>query len=272
MRGIGSAVVGGAGGIIMGLVAWLIPEPSGWLRYLGWGLLVVLAGIFLYGLILIIRSYRKTQVEIQEKDAIISEQRERLSKLRERLTEPALLEIPDILTDINKLNKAISSSAIQSVTEKQINDLEDSILQGNILKIMSWLGGRKNMSKLLDVLITLSTEMNNRSIGLRASRLADYEALLVDLDDKRKVIGNPLLKRRIREYLAWSDGVHSFRLLFKYHFSTYKLPKWFPSKIRVSDDKMLLAIEAQMDEALGQVVKAIEETLVGRSDSGTGNV
>ncbi|MFC1948776.1 hypothetical protein ACFLW0_01190 [Chloroflexota bacterium] len=95
---------------------------------------------------------------------------------------------------------------------------------------------------------------------------------MVDLEKKKEIIGNPLLKRRIREYIAWSDGLFSFRLLLKYRDVLSKLPKWFPESWRVSDKKVLLAVNAQIDEALGQVVKILEETLIGRSDDGTGNV
>lgn len=256
----------------MGLIAWLIPKPSGWLVYLAWGLVGLFAALFLYGLRLIALSYRKAQAEIEEKDTIISEQRERLSQLRGRLSEPSLLAIPDVLTQMDALNRAISLNPAQPAIDRQVNDLEKNIGKSRILRILAWLSSRQNMSKLLDLLITLSTEMNSRGIGLRADRLAEYEALLAELDDKRKAIGNPLLKRRIREYLAWSDGLHSFRLLVKYHFAIQKLPDWFPNRLRIPDAKMSLAIDAQMDEALGQVMKAIEESLIGRSDGGTGNV
>lgn len=256
----------------MQLIDFLVPDPPIWVMRLGWVLVVVFAILFIYGVILIIRSHRKTQAELQEKDSLISEQRERLSKLRERLSEPALLAIPNILTKINGLNRAISSNPTKSIAEKQISDLEDYVLQNNIWRMMSWLFNRKNMNKLLGILIRLSTEMNNRDIGLRADKLTQYEKLKAGLDEKRQVIGNPLLKRRIREYLAWSDGLYSFRLLLKYHFSVQKLTKWFPNRLRFPDDEMLLAFDSLMDEMLGQVVKAIEESLIGRSDSGTGNV
>jgi hypothetical protein len=85
IRHIGLVLVGGAGGYIMSLINWLVPTPNDWLRHLGWGLVIAFTIIFIYGLILIIRSYRKTQVELQEKDTIISEQRERLAELRQRL-------------------------------------------------------------------------------------------------------------------------------------------------------------------------------------------
>jgi len=254
----------------MQLITSLVPNPPIWLTRLGWVLVVVFSLLLLYGVILIIQSYRKTQVELHAKDSIISDQSERLSKLRKRLSEPKLLAIPPILVKMNDLNKDTSSSLVKSVSEEQLNDLESRV--GSKLSILSAIIHRKNMSKLLGALITLSTEMNNRDIGLRADKLTEYKTLLADLDTKRDTIGNLLLKRRIREYLAWSDGLYSFRLFLKYHFSSQNLPEWFPNRLRVSDDKVLLAIDAQMDEALGQVVKAIEESLIGRSDSGTGNV
>jgi len=173
---------------------------------------------------------------------------------------------------LNNLNKEVSSTPPKKITEEQLKEMEICVGRSNKWRVLSWLSSRKNMSKLLGILITLSTEMNNRSMGLRAVKLSQHERLKADLDNKKEAIGNPLLRRRIREYLAWSSGLYSFRLFLKYHFSIQELPSWFPSRLRVSDDKVLLAIDAQMDEALGQVVKAIEESLVGRSDSGTGNV
>jgi hypothetical protein len=173
---------------------------------------------------------------------------------------------------MNDLNRDVSYSLAGKVVTGEQVDCMASRMGSNILTILGWLTSRNNMSKLLGMLITLSAEMNAMNVGLRSEKLSEYEELKASLDEKKKAVGNPLLRRRIREYLEWSDGLYSFKLFLEYRFSLYKLPRWFPNRLRVSDEKISLAIDAQMDDVEGQVVKTIEESLIGRSDSGTGNV
>ncbi|MFC1948777.1 hypothetical protein ACFLW0_01195 [Chloroflexota bacterium] len=163
-RGIGLALLGWMGGSIMNLIAWLVPNPPTWLTCLGWVLLVVFSLCFIYGLLLIIISYRKTRSVIQDKDNKITEQDLRLTKLRERLSEPSILEIPSLLNKINDLNRIASSDLPREVTKEQLESLASRI--GFNTKVLVWLFNTKNMGKLLNYLITVSTEMDSRNLGL----------------------------------------------------------------------------------------------------------